>query len=583
MAITADFPLAHRRNAATGLDFRLPGLTEPRVVFGLCLALYVVVAAVLVFVGNVLAGDGVSRVAIANRILFSRDPHLAAIGFVWSPLPNLVLLPLVPLKFLWPPLVRQAFAGNLVSSLFMAGAVYQFLRFLQDIGMARARRLALTACFAFHPMIVLYAANSMSEAQLLFFLLLVVRHLGQWLRERSVGSLVATGMYLALAYLTRYEATAAAAAVLGVVGVATYFGSRGAARSRLALAAADCMIAITPFAFAFAFWALVSLAITGTAFQQFSSPYGNTAQLHAMGVASPTPAQELDGAGLGVRWMLALEPFLPLVLVIGAIRSIFRRDLNSVALPAVLAAVVTFMFWAHSTGTIFHELRYFIVAIPFALVVLAVTLAPAQPPYRAGLRVREESHAAVRSRRDSAATSRIDAPAPVAFATGCILLMACAIPSGANAILSNSTNPDQAFQLQALLTRMPTREQQMASKRWLTERSVSSYIDSRHLPKSSILIDDFVGFVIVMTSDHPNQYVITTDRDFLLTLSAPAEFGIRYILVPPNRGRGSLDAINRQYPTLYDDGAGIGTMLKQFPDASDLQMDWRLYRVGAQQ
>src|SRR5205807_3332207 len=127
--------------------------------------------------------------------------------------------------------------------------------------------------------------------------------------------------------------------------------------------------------------------------------------------------------------MLALEPFLPLVLVIGAIRSIFRRDLNSVALPAVLAAVVTFMFWAHSTGTIFHELRYFIVAIPFALVVLAVTLAPAQPPYRAGLRVREESHAAVRSRRDSAATSRIDAPAPVAFATGCILLMACAIPS----------------------------------------------------------------------------------------------------------------------------------------------------------
>src|ERR1700681_2484646 len=74
------------------------------------LVLYLCVAAVLVFKGNALEGDGVSRVAIANRILFSRDPHLAAIGFVWSPLPELVLLPLVPFKFLWPALLQQGFA-----------------------------------------------------------------------------------------------------------------------------------------------------------------------------------------------------------------------------------------------------------------------------------------------------------------------------------------------------------------------------------------------------------------------------------------------------------------------------------------
>src|SRR5437588_8587027 len=55
MALTADFPLAKRRHATTRLGLRLPGLTETRVVFGLSLALYVVVAAVLVFVGNVLA------------------------------------------------------------------------------------------------------------------------------------------------------------------------------------------------------------------------------------------------------------------------------------------------------------------------------------------------------------------------------------------------------------------------------------------------------------------------------------------------------------------------------------------------
>ncbi|HMJ38037.1 MAG TPA: ABC transporter, partial [Verrucomicrobiae bacterium] len=142
MALSAALP----RSRAIALPaLRLPRPSEEAVVFVLMASLYVAVAYALVFWGNALANDGVSRVATANRILFSRDPHLAAIGFVWSPLPNLVLLPLVPFKFLWPALVQKAFAGNIVSSLFMAGAVWQLLGFLREIGVKRAMRLALAA------------------------------------------------------------------------------------------------------------------------------------------------------------------------------------------------------------------------------------------------------------------------------------------------------------------------------------------------------------------------------------------------------------------------------------------------------
>ena len=74
---------------------------------------------------DLLGGDGVSRVAIANRILFSADPHLAAIGFVWSPIPDWPFCPLVALRPIWPFLVTGAFAGTIVSALFMAGAVAQ--------------------------------------------------------------------------------------------------------------------------------------------------------------------------------------------------------------------------------------------------------------------------------------------------------------------------------------------------------------------------------------------------------------------------------------------------------------------------
>ncbi|WP_415635168.1 hypothetical protein, partial [Propionibacterium acidifaciens] len=46
--------------------------------------------------------DAMSRVANGYYVLFSRDPHLAAIGFVWNPLPSLAAIPLLLATPLWP-------------------------------------------------------------------------------------------------------------------------------------------------------------------------------------------------------------------------------------------------------------------------------------------------------------------------------------------------------------------------------------------------------------------------------------------------------------------------------------------------
>ena len=198
---------------------RLHRPSDALIWFWTCLVAYLAVAFYVTLIAHSqgLGQDGVSRVAIANRILFSGDPHLAAVGFVWSPLPELVLVPLVALKSVWPALVQDAFAGNIVSALFMAGAAYQVFRFLEEVGVPRWVRWLLTATFALHPMIILYAINSMSEAMFIFFLLLVARHLQRWLRTQEISALVSTAFYLAMLYLTRYEATAAAAAVVVIV------------------------------------------------------------------------------------------------------------------------------------------------------------------------------------------------------------------------------------------------------------------------------------------------------------------------------------------------------------------------------
>lgn len=558
-------PALIRARVAVRPEVKKLRLSDGAAIFLLALGLYLLIAAILVFKGNALEGDGISRVAIANRILFSRDPHLAAIGFVWSPLPILALLPLVLFKGVWPALVQLGFAGNIVSSLFMGGACLQVLRFLEDGGVGRRVRLTLTACFALNPMIVWFGANSMSEAQFIFLLLLTTRHLTLWLRNNRAAELVATGLYLALAYLTRYEAAVAVAAILLVVAAATYIRSGGTPATRLTIAAYDCLIAVGPFLVAFVLWALISWAITGVAFQQFSSAYGNAAQLQANGIARPDHANELAAGGWGIFLMLALEPLLPVVALIWAIRSFRSRRLTSLAGPMLLGAVVVFMFWAYATETILRDLRYFIVVIPLTVVMVGVGLAPLE---RRVTFIRARAHARRRSVLRGAAV------------VTSVIAMAASLPTSAYAVLSPTTNQGAAYPLLALVTPGTlSRDEQLASGRWTTDRAVAAYLDSMHLSRGSVLVDDFLGFVIVMASDNPEQFVITSDRDFQSILSDPADSGVQYLLVPPDSGLGSLDAVNRTYPHIYEDGGGVATLVTQFNDVGDYGTNWRLYRV----
>jgi hypothetical protein len=160
-------------------------------------------------------------------------------------------------------------------------------------------------------------------------------------------------------------------------------------------------------------------------------------------------------------------------------------------------------------------------------------------------------------------------------------MLAVALPAGAAAIVGPTTNQGDAYPIQALFTRGPlTTEQGLSSKRWLTDRAVADYIDSLDPGRGAVLVDDFLGFVVVMASDHPDQFVITADRDFQSILADPANAHVQYLLVPPDRDLGSLDAINRHYPHVYDNGAGIAQLVREFHDVSDLHVDWKLYRVN---
>jgi len=222
--------LGVRRRDGAGVARRRPDL-EAVAAFVLPLSVYLAVGIRLALDLRGLPGDALSRTAAASAVLHGRDPHLESIGFVWGPFPTLWQVPVIWLADAWRPIVADGFAAVVVSATTMAAMVAVVRRWLADCGVAAPTRLLLVAALAFNPWIVLYGANGMSEAGLLLFGAIAARRLARWWESARGGDLVACGVALAFAYLTRYEALASIAVVVLVVGARAW--SRSTWRSAL--------------------------------------------------------------------------------------------------------------------------------------------------------------------------------------------------------------------------------------------------------------------------------------------------------------------------------------------------------------
>ncbi|QIK50167.1 glycosyltransferase family 39 protein [Gordonia terrae] len=358
--------------------------------FGGLAAGYLAVGAYLYLVVGYINPDASSRVGNAGFTIWSRDPHLGAIGFVWNPLPSLVEIPLVELSSrwplsLWPELRRVGFAGAVMSALFMAGAGWQVRRIALDYGSGRVLLWIAVTAFAVNPMIILYAGMGMSEAPFLFFLLWTCRRILLWLNRSRVLDLVVAGVALGLAYLTRYEALPAAAGVaVGVFVVSAWrhrpdgvLGLDGW-RAAAPFGVHDATIVAMPVAFAFVVWAGLGWLLDGNAFSQFSSQYGNSAQVEAAGIVSAQDVGTGPLAEVILGNLLGMQPLLFAVLPIVAWIAVRLRRVDA-AVPAVIfGAVLLFQMSAVILGSTFGWFRFYLVATPLVVVAVLVACGPAR-------------------------------------------------------------------------------------------------------------------------------------------------------------------------------------------------------------
>lgn len=517
----------------------------------------------LTFAHDSVMSDALSRTANGYYTVFSRDPHLAAVGFVWNPLPSLAQIPLLPLAKLWPEFAYRGVSATVQSALFMAGAVVYFRRTCLELGAGPRVAWALTALFAVHPEIAYYGMNGMSEGSFLLFLLIAAAALTRWMRTGASNPLAGAGLALGACYLTRYETVAAGVTTTAFVGLVAYRRANGPTAARRSTALADMTVLALPFAFSFAVWAVTSSLIIDSPFAQFTSANGNSAQtrLSAGGISSVV---DQPGGPLGYMFDQSrlLEPFGLLIVALALWVCWRRRDARLLAPVAVLGGAYAFSVAALVAGQTFGWLRFSITVVPGVLLAAATVLARRPPAGRGAA-----------ARRGPAARRHRHLAGPMIIG----LMLLVAEPATAHGMINPLLAREESYFLtQIFAPHRASPEQRKVVHRYVQDRALARWLDDQRLVSGTVLLDAADGYEIVLSSRRPDQFAITPDRDFAARLGDPKGHGVQYLVTRAVSASSPADAVADAHPHLETDPAY--RLVRVEPNPGDLPA-WRVYEV----
>ena len=517
-------------------------------IFAALSGLYGAVGTVLMLRYNLFDPDSPSRVANAGYAVYSRDPHLSAIGFVWNPLPSLAEIPLMPLSRWWPELKVNGLAGVVQSALFMAGSALWVRRICYDVALSTWWRWIAVGGYALNPVIVIYGGSGMSEAAELFAGMWCVCYLMRWIRSSMVTDLGWAAIALALGYLARYEILVAAFAAAGLVAALSWV--RSPRESRGPAVAINVLVLLFPIVTAVAVWAVAGWVVSGDLFAQLSSRYGNSGQVAAVRGHGVHDAAGNASVQLLAARLFTVQPFTALAVAIALAVAMMRKRVEVLVPVVVFGSVLAFAFWAQHRGTLFPLFRYFLPAIPLVIVIVVVCTATPRWPSRVGT-------------------------------AALVLTVLVATPLTVKSMLNPDIgNQPLQFGLRSLIDpdRYPANEQ-WYRREMLDDRGAAEFLDRKKLPRGSVLVDTFSGWGIWLASDNPEQFVVTSDYDFTADLNRLWESGIRYVVV----SKSDLtvpDAVTLRYPSLWDKGFDNATLVYSANGPTGTERR-RIYRIEA--
>ncbi len=546
--LTLPLPKVLRRERSKTAVRRAPRRwpIENTFLFLFAFIVYMALADYLVIHLHYTNADAYTRVADATYVLYSRDPHLGAIGFIWPPLPGLLNIPILAVQHWFPFLITRAFAGSVQAALFGAGTVVLINLGLRRAGVIPPVRWLVLLMWIANPMTALYSAQGMSEAPFVFFAVASFLSFIRWTDSRKPGELAALGVLVGLGTVVRIEMIPVALAV----GAGVLFCSLGRKVSWRQLETQMLLYAL-PAVFVLALWIGSTWVIEHDPLYIFHSNYSNqaavTSGFGASAVGDFTQWHNVF-TYLGTQY-LQLFPAVVVLMGAVAVRVLVAKDRRPglVLLALALPVPAVDMYLLHS-GNLAVILRYQIYVIPYSIVL--------------GIYLLKEF------RRVSPRVVSIGA-----------LLLAAVIG------ISNISS----FDLMSDVHRAPEESVAiLAAENNVSAGSVNNQLDPYNSAgvvaqavaladkdHGLVAMDTFRGSAVFMTAPDRSIYVVTSDEDFEAVVNQPQVYHVEYFLVPKPEGESLLDHINQLYPTLWSNGDNFATKVAEIGG----QLHWRLYRI----
>ncbi|APQ61462.1 hypothetical protein PPOLYM_00846 [Paenibacillus polymyxa] len=486
--------------------------------------------------------DALSRVANAFYVLYSRDPHLGAIGFIWNPLPSLLEMVILLLYPIFPALATYGLAAVILSATFAALTAMLLYRAGVRTGLSSRMSIMLALLYALNPFILLFGANGLSDSLYIYFIMMTVIEFALWLKDRMTASLIVSGLALAMAFWTRYEAVPLGVAMAGGVVLAIMFLHRNMGRRELALreklhkVEATWLLLLLPVVFSGLLWIFFNYLIMGNAFYFLNSEYSNTAQ--SAELLNDDKFVEIFSNPLVALKFIASKtlwysvPLFAILFIRLLSGRLFRWGTLIILLLFLSVPGLQFLLMMKQSS--YGWFRYFMYVFPITVAWLPYELSQLQGRWRRA-----------------------------AFGLVSVSLLLTA------GLLSYAlTRPDIAPDENSFLTRTGN----VNYVRQESDRKIAVWLDE-HLPKSTIMTDSASAYTMIVYSQYPKRFLITSDYLFNKALSYPQDNHVDYILVPKIMSGMPLSKINMVYPNLYEKGAPWVQLEREFNG------EWRLYKV----
>ena len=522
-----------------GLGARLHAtLAKDSVVLGVLLtAAFSAVGVWRALVIQYAVGDAVSRTYSADAALYSHEPHLAVLGFIWPPLPAFAQLILLRIA---PGLSYYGLSGNLVTAISAGALGSLLLSTLRGVGVGRWGSIVLVAALFCNPMMAFYASNGMSEMPFLFFLTLAIGGYARWTDTGRWQPLSTAGFACAGMFFCRYDAAVIAPAMAMSVVPVMRLSHREFFPPKVE---ANLLAFSVPVVYVGFIWIYLNRLIMGDALYFWHSEYSNLFLTRTMkfsaeviGLQQSLPAT----AAYFIRIVNGFSPFFLAACALSVVVAIWKRDIALITFTGLFLAAPVFQLWTYRSGSTFNLPRFYISVIISGLLLGAYVF---QSMWR-------NSHHRAKL---------------------VILLMGVLVSNvaswGTMAAQLDPAHPtgvlDEGLFIQSLIHPLTPQAD------YSDDAKAAAYLNA-HTTGRSILIDA-VGTNVAVLSGHLDRFYVPSDTDWLDVATKP-QGRVSYIVAVGNAAL-QYHAFLDLYPNLFENGTPFTTLEGDFGNV-------RLYRMN---